>query len=59
MLGTNLMRYMLLVQAVPRWYKDSVRGTSQKWINECSFGEKLLGRWTEYMIALEKKRFPK
>lgn len=50
---------MLLVRVVPRWYKDSVMGPSQTRINERSFGEGLLRRWTEYAAALEKEHFAK
>jgi hypothetical protein len=56
-LVTNLMRYMLLVRVVPRWYKDSIMGPSQKWINERSFGEQVFARWAKSIVNSEKEPF--
>jgi hypothetical protein len=58
-LVTNLIRYMLAVRVVPRWYKDSIMGPSQKWIHERSFAENLVSRWAKSIIDSEKEFFPK
>jgi hypothetical protein len=53
----NLMRYILSVRVVLRWYKDSVMGPSQKWINERSFAEQLFARWAKLTVDSEKEYF--
>lgn len=58
-LVVNLIRYMLLVRVVPRWYKDSIMGPSQKWINERTFAEELVARWAKSIGALEGEYFSK
>jgi D-glutamate cyclase len=58
-LVVNLMRYMLAVRVVPRWYKDSIMGPSQKWIHERSFAETLVSRWAKSIIDSEKEFFSK
>jgi D-glutamate cyclase len=58
-LVTNLIRYMLAVRVVPRWYKGSIMGPSQKWIHERSFAEDLVSRWAKSIIDSEKEFFPK
>jgi hypothetical protein len=56
-LVVNLIRYMLAVRVVPRWYKDSIMGPSQKWIHERSFAEDLVTRWAKSITASEKELF--
>jgi hypothetical protein len=58
-LVVNLMRYMLLVRVVPRWYQDSIMGPSQKWIHERKVAEELVSRWEKSIIASDKEFFPK
>ena len=58
-LVTNLIRYMLLVRVVPRWYKDSIMGPSQKWINQRAFAEQLVARWEKSLVASDDERFRK
>jgi hypothetical protein len=58
-LVTNLIRYMLAVRVVPRWYKDSIMGPSQKWIHERSFAEDLVSRWAKSIVDSEKEFFSK
>ena len=58
-LVTNLIRYMLAVHVVPRWYKDSIMGPSQKWTHERSFAEDLVSRWAKSIIDSEKEFFSK
>jgi hypothetical protein len=50
---------MLAVRVVPRWYKDSIMGPSQKWIHERSFAEDLVSRWAKSIIDSEKQFFSK
>jgi hypothetical protein len=47
------------VRVVPRWYKDSIMGPSQKWIHERSFAEGLVTRWAESITDSEKIFPPK
>jgi D-glutamate cyclase len=58
-LVVNLIRYMLAVRVVPRWYQDSIMGPSQKWIHERTFAEELLSRWAKSIAASDKEFFPK
>ena len=58
-LVVNLIRYMLAVRVVPRWYQDSIMGLSQKWIHERSFAEELVSRWAQSINDSEKELFPK
>jgi hypothetical protein len=58
-LVVNLIRYMLWVRVVPRWYKDSIMGPSQKWIHERTFAEELLSRWAKSIAASDREFFPK
>ena len=55
----NLIRYMLLVRVVPRWYKDSIMGPSQKWIHQRAFAEELVARWGKSLVASDDERFRK
>jgi hypothetical protein len=45
------------VRVVPRWYKDSIMGPSQKWIHERSFAEDLVSRWAKSIVDSEKEFF--
>ncbi len=47
------------VRVVPRWYKDSIMGPSQKWIHERSFAEDLVSRWAKSIVDSEKEFFSK
>jgi hypothetical protein len=58
-LVTNLMRYMLSVRVVPRWYQDSIMGPSQKWIHQRAFAEQLVARWGKALIASDDEHFRK
>jgi hypothetical protein len=58
-LVVNLIRYMLAVRVVPRWYKDSIMGPSQKWIHERKFAEALVSRWAKSIIDSDKEFFRK
>jgi hypothetical protein len=39
------------------WYKNSVMGRSQNWINERSFAEQLFARWAKLTVDSEKEYF--
>jgi hypothetical protein len=58
-LVVNLIRYMLAVRVVPRWYQDSIMGPSQKWIHERTFAEELVSRWGKSLAASDREFFPK
>jgi hypothetical protein len=58
-LAAKALADMLAVRVVPRWYKDSIMGPSQKWIHERSFAEDLVSRWAKSIIDSEKEFFPK
>jgi hypothetical protein len=47
------------VRVVPRWYKDSIMGPSQKWIHERSFAEDLVWRWAKSIVDSEREFFLK
>ena len=58
-LAVVLIPLILAVRVVPRWYKDSIMGPSQKWIHERSFAEDLVSRWAKSIVDSEKEFFSK
>jgi hypothetical protein len=58
-LVVNLIRYMLAVRVVPRWYQNSIMGPGQKWIHERKVAEDLVARWQQSIIAADKQIFPR
>ncbi len=57
-LVTSLMRYMVAVRVVPRWYPDAILSSSRKWAGQRARAEELVDRWTRFIVSAEKQYFP-